>query len=249
MKNKAIRLKGCWNNFEGFPLGEDLLTGEKNHKEIFGCQFKNSCLREQFIAKSKLELEFWENLKLKSEKILSDEQKIYFINLIEELKINLTNNKESLFVALINIFSNISFELGKIKRCMENNNFNWGTFDDHCNAHLDNLLLVKRNKFKKLLSPIDFDLAFFKDEFIDLKYKNLKGIEAKVNFEDLITREKLYLLIQLLGINPIPNIDVDIPYFRNIVDEYCNKKKDDKKMYKNLSSIINYMILKTPFFF
>jgi len=45
----AIRLKGSGNNFNGFQLGE-VLNIAKNHFEIFGCQFKNTCLREQFVC-------------------------------------------------------------------------------------------------------------------------------------------------------------------------------------------------------
>lgn len=48
-ENYAIRLKGCGNNFNGFELGQVLSLGE-NHYEIFGCQFKNTCLREQYIS-------------------------------------------------------------------------------------------------------------------------------------------------------------------------------------------------------
>jgi hypothetical protein len=167
----------------------------------------------------------------KSNKISNEKLRIYYLNLVETLKKYLLENKKSLFFSLINLFSNISYELGNIKKVMELNKFNWGTFDDHCNAHLDNLLLVKKNKFKKLISPIDFDLAFFENEFIDIKYKSLKGIEEKLNFEDLITRERLYLLIQLLGINPIPNIEVDVAYFRKVIE--CFMAKNNNFLYKN----------------
>ncbi len=47
----ALRLKGCGNNFNGFELGEVLSIG-KNHFEIFGCQFKNTCLREQYVSET-----------------------------------------------------------------------------------------------------------------------------------------------------------------------------------------------------
>jgi len=45
----ALRLKGSGNNFNGFQLGEILNIAE-NHFEIFGCQFKNTCIREQYIC-------------------------------------------------------------------------------------------------------------------------------------------------------------------------------------------------------
>jgi len=52
--NHAIRLKGSGNNFNGFQLGEVLMIGP-NHFEIFGCQFKNTCLREQYICYNLIE--------------------------------------------------------------------------------------------------------------------------------------------------------------------------------------------------
>jgi hypothetical protein len=46
---KPIRLKGCGNLFIGFNLANVDDLGE-NHLEIKGAQFKNTCLREQYIS-------------------------------------------------------------------------------------------------------------------------------------------------------------------------------------------------------
>jgi len=149
---------------------------------------------------------------------VSSEIKSKIFNLISNIQSLLKNNKTNLFNCLIVLFSQIAYESGMVKKSFEKNDLIWGTFEFHCNAHLDNLLMIKKNSFKRLLSPLDFDMAYYKQEFIDLKYKNLTGIEDKVGFDDLMLREKNYLLIQLLGINPIPNIDVDVPYFRNVLE-------------------------------
>jgi hypothetical protein len=113
----------------------------------------------------------------------------------------------------------MTYELGYIKRMFEEMELNWGTYDYHCNAHLDNLLLLPENSKKLYLAPLDFDLSFFKSEFIDLNYKMAKGIEQRINFDDLLEREKNNLVIQLLGINPIPNIDVQVLDFEKIFEE------------------------------
>lgn len=181
------------------------------------------------------------NEKIKSNNLYNDILK-EFIILKNKIIKAIQEKHLNLFSCLLLLFSQISYELGLIKKCMEKNDFNWGTYEYHCNAHLDNLLVIKYNKNKRLLSPIDFDLAYFRNEFIDLKYRNLKGIEDNLNFDELILREKNYLLIQLLGINPIPNIDVDLRYFRNIIDS-LNKNDDPesqnfKKYLENLENLL-----------
>lgn len=189
-------------------------------------------IQEAFKASEKLILNFIaEFLKQQSElghKHFNESLKNKTLEILISIEDYLKSNNLNLFTCLILLFSQIAFECGLIKKCLEKNELIWGTYEFHCNAHLDNLLLIKKNKNCRLLSPIDFDLAYYKKEFIDIKYKDLKGIEVQVGFDDLMLREKNYLLIQLLGINPIPNIDVDIPYFRNKLEKLQEEKKNAK---------------------
>jgi len=208
-----------------------LVSDLKNDKSIF--QESESLLYDSLRV---LLEEKFNNMK--DDKSQSFKEKT--LNLLNRIQIFIESNKLNLFSCLVLLFSHISFESGAIKKCLEKNDLIWGTYEFHCNAHLDNLMLIKKNNFKRLLSPIDFDLAYYKEEFIDLKYKNLKGIEAQVGFDDLMLREKNYLLIQLLGINPIPNIDVDLPYFRNIL-EFLQDQLGNSNQKTDLKIRIKYL--------
>ena len=69
-----------------------------------------------------------------------------------------------------NIYVRIGYEVGKIKRCFQDANINWGSYIDrgcnyHCNAHSNNLVVLPQGN-ETLLSPLDLDLAFGKDKMI-----------------------------------------------------------------------------------
>ena len=74
-------------------------------------------------------------------------------------------------------------------------NLNWGTFDYHCNAHLDNLLILPKNEKKLYLAPLDFDLGFLRSEFIDLNYKNLISKFLKMESKPSIEYGESFLTI------------------------------------------------------
>jgi hypothetical protein len=135
--------------------------------------------------------------------------------LFEELK----KHGISFLGLVIILLSKLSYEIGYCKKLFEDIGLNWGTYDYHCNAHLDNFIILPKNDKNVLLAPIDFDLAFTRDQFIDIKYSNAEGIENKVSFDHLIVRERNCLLMQLIGINMIPNIEVNVLLLDDLISK------------------------------
>jgi len=94
------------------------------------------------------------------------------------------------------IYEKLGYEAGKFKRILQDENINWGTYEDlpfrfHSNAHTDNFCILPRKfnfnsenneniKGKKLdlLSILDFDLAFFRENFF-----NILAEEGKEKFK------------------------------------------------------------------
>ena len=143
--------------------------------------------------------------KLKSMKIFSEELNKSISLFYEKLRYK----KIHLFHLIITILSNICYEIGKIKRLLELEDINWGTFDYHSNAHLDNFLILPPNSRNLYLAPIDFDLAFTREQFCDLKYKNKKNLN-EFDFDSLIRSEKNNLIFQISGLNTISNLEVKV---------------------------------------
>ena len=148
------------------------------------------------------------------------------------------SNKGSLFNLLITVLSKIGFECGRIKRVFEKIDLNWGTYDYHCNAHLDNFMILDKNDKLNYLAPLDFDLAFFREDFIDIKYN--KNHTNNNCFDDLITSEKSNLQIQLCGINPIVNIDVELFGFNNDGKYQKDYKAEVESLRNLLIENLNY---------
>ena len=74
------------------------------------------------------------------------------------------------FLTLLNIYIRRGYEVGKIKRCLQDANINWGSYIDkgcsyHKNAHSNNIVVLSQGN-GSLLSPLDFDLSFSKDKMI-----------------------------------------------------------------------------------
>ena len=100
---------------------------------------------------------------------LSEKHKAMAKNIIEKMKIDQKNGKK-FFETLLNIYVRIGYEVGKIKRCFQDANINWGSYIDrgcsyHCNAHSNNLVVLSQGN-ETLLSPLDLDLAFGKDKML-----------------------------------------------------------------------------------
>eukprot|EP00744_Colponema_vietnamica_P008482 GILI01012097.1.p1 GENE.GILI01012097.1~~GILI01012097.1.p1 ORF type:complete len:760 (+),score=148.53 GILI01012097.1:122-2401(+) len=72
------------------------------------------------------------------------------------------------------IFWRVGYEVGRIKRVLQDADISWGYFVDHnpfephCNSHPNNLVVVHPRKFNGfLLAPVDFDMAFTWKGFIN----------------------------------------------------------------------------------
>jgi hypothetical protein len=70
------------------------------------------------------------------------------------------------------LLERIGWEMGQIKRIFCQKGINWGFFNDHgewhCNAHLNNFIVKFPTPYKRFTLPLDFDLAFTKEEFINI---------------------------------------------------------------------------------
>ena len=159
--------------------------------------------------------------KLKSMKIHSEE----FTKSINQFFEKLKSMKIHIFHLILTILSNICYEIGKIKRILELEDINWGTYDYHSNAHLDNFLILPFNNKNLYLAPIDFDLAFTRDQFYDLKYKNKKNLD-EFDFDSLIRSEKNNLIFQISGLNTITNLEVKVFDFGDVNNETFNSLRN-----------------------
>jgi hypothetical protein len=74
--------------------------------------------------------------------------------------------------AMETLLERIGWEMGQIKRIFCQKGINWGFFNDHgewhCNAHLNNFIVKFPTPYKRFTLPLDFDLAFTKEEFINI---------------------------------------------------------------------------------
>lgn len=66
----------------------------------------------------------------------------------------------------------IGWEMGQVKRLFCQKDINWGFFNDHgdwhCNAHLNNFVVAFPEAHNRFTLPLDFDLAFTKEEYINI---------------------------------------------------------------------------------
>ncbi len=64
--------------------------------------------------------------------------------------------------------------MGTVKRVFCEKRINWGFFNDHgttwhCNAHLNNFVITEPQLDQWFAYPLDYDLAFFEEEFANLE--------------------------------------------------------------------------------
>lgn len=171
-----------------------------------------------------------------------------------------SQNNISLISLIFKVLSQICYEIGKTKKVFELVDLNWGTYDYHSNSHLDNFLIAPPNNNKLYLAPLDFDLAFFRKQFIEDKYISKEQHKSLINkdnidikdkkdairnkiFNDLITTEKTNLLIQLTGINCIENIDVNLLN----LDESINS--NDRQYSSEIESLKNLILEMFHYYF
>ena len=133
-------------------------------------------------------------------------KKDHFKKIIDDLlKLqNLLSNK-SLLEYLLDLFIRIGYETAKIKRILQDADFNWGTYngqapsDIFCSAHYNNFIVLSGN-YSYLLAPIDFDLAFEREFFVnnDKESKNF-GKNDNSTFDNFLNREINTLLFNIIN--------------------------------------------------
>lgn len=90
---------------------------------------------------------------------------------------------------MASLFARIGWEVGEIMRYFYVNRLNWGYYSDHdtsfhCNAHPNNFVILPEGS-DRLIAPLDFDMAFFEEEFININEEeatfgqNDKGLFAR----------------------------------------------------------------------
>ena len=153
-------------------------------------------------------------IKISNEANLEDEHLKLYNELITNL-LKKSDEKENLLNDVIGIFSlifaRIGYELGRVKKIFILNDINWGYYIDHhpylahCNAHPNNFVVLSQ-KNKNFVAPLDFDLAFQKDEFINIDYESKNyGKNDKELFDSLLYQEKFQFELSLTGIENMDN--------------------------------------------
>ena len=144
---------------------------EKSHyDEIISCeQFKKEINSNKNLKIFIEQAENYDEILNLLSKNLSEKHKLIATNIIENMKKEQKRGKK-FFLTLLNIYIRIGYEVGKIKRCLQDANINWGSYIDkgcsyHKNAHSNNIVVLPQGN-ESLLSPLDFDLAFSKDKMI-----------------------------------------------------------------------------------
>lgn len=141
--------------------------------------------------------------------------------LITEKIDKITNTNLSIVYLSCLLYSRLGYEIGKIKRIMQDNNINWGTYEDqpfrlHCNAHTDNILILSKERRKNhngtpnLISILDFDLSFFKDNFININLDSQPdkyGKKDNILFDCLLNIERQHLEWEIGGMENMKIFD------------------------------------------
>ena len=114
------------------------------------------------------------------------------------------------------VLERVGWEMGQIKRIFCQNKINWGFFNDHgyfhCNAHLNNFILTKPALNARFTLPLDFDLAFLKEEFINIeKEAESYGQRDDDVFEQMLMSEYNSMEMSVSG--------VEIMNFRYSIEE------------------------------
>ena len=165
---------------------------------------------------------------------LSEKHKTMAKNIIEKMKNDQKNGKK-FFETLLNIYVRIGYEVGKIKRCFQDANINWGSYVDrgcsyHCNAHSNNLVVLPQGN-ETLLSPLDLDLAFGKDKMIVInKECPTFGQHDLSYWDNYINAEFVDLSLNLCGAEDY-NFDFD-----------KNKNKNPDSFEIKFRNVIKYLL-------
>lgn len=139
-----------------------------------------------------------------------------FMNMMQDLLENQENDSPLFndFFGLAGVlFARVGFEIGCIKRVFLEKRINWGYYFDHhpylahCNAHPNNFIVLhEKHQSQNLLAPLDFDLAFEEQEFININYEDKTyGKFDQELFNQFLEQEKISLELALTGMENMDN--------------------------------------------
>ena len=208
---------------------------KKHYDSIISCEILKKEIKENKNVKIFIDTceNYDELYTLLSEK-LSEKHKTMAKNIIDKMKNDQKNGKK-FFETLLNIYIRIGYEVGKIKRCFQDANINWGSYVDrgasyHCNAHSNNLVVLPQGN-ETLLSPLDLDLAFGKDKMIVInKECPTFGQHDLSYWDNYLNAEFVDLSLNLCGAEDY-NFDFD-----------KNKNKNPDSFEIKVRNVIKYLL-------
>ena len=208
---------------------------KKHYDSIISCEILKKEIKENKNLKIFIDTceNYDELYTLLSEK-LSEKHKTMTKNIIDKMKNDQKNGKK-FFETLLNIYIRIGYEVGKIKRCFQDANINWGSYVDrgasyHCNAHSNNLVVLPQGN-ETLLSPLDLDLAFGKDKMIVInKECPTFGQHDLSYWDNYLNAEFVDLSLNLCGAEDY-NFDFD-----------KNKNKNPDSFEIKVRNVIKYLL-------
>ena len=208
---------------------------KKHYDSIISCEILKKEIKENKNLKIFIDTceNYDELYNLLSEK-LSEKHKTMTKNIIDKMKNDQKNGKK-FFETLLNIYIRIGYEVGKIKRCFQDANINWGSYVDrgasyHCNAHSNNLVVLPQGN-ETLLSPLDLDLAFGKDKMIVInKECPTFGQHDLSYWDNYLNAEFVDLSLNLCGAEDY-NFDFD-----------KNKNKNPDSFEIKVRNVIKYLL-------
>ena len=208
---------------------------KKHYDSIISCEILKKEIKENKNLKIFIDTceNYDELYTLLSEK-LSEKHKTMAKNIIDKMKNDQKNGKK-FFETLLNIYIRIGYEVGKIKRCFQDANINWGSYVDrgasyHCNAHSNNLVVLPQGN-ETLLSPLDLDLAFGKDKMIVInKECPTFGQHDLSYWDNYLNAEFVDLSLNLCGAEDY-NFDFD-----------KNKNKNPDSFEIKVRNVIKYLL-------
>ena len=177
--------------------------------------------------------------KIFKEKVNSDSEQLINSKILKVIK-NLTDRRVSLLELIGLIYARTGWESGRIKRIMQNDNINWGTFEDHpfrlhCNAHTDNYVICPRNvnNNKNMLCILDFDMAFYRENFFNIDDETNKdkyGHPDDFLFDSYLNMERVHLEWEFAGLENVISLEIS-----------CEKMKENEKFSFLLKNFIHIL--------
>jgi len=150
---------------------------------------------------------------------------VEYAEIMIELAKDILENGADVLGLLGLLYSRIGWECGTLKRIFQENDINWGYFADHdkniyhCNAHPNNFVILPKNISRNLLGPLDFDLSFFRKDFINIdNYYEKYGEYNERLFDTFLNCERYALEQALSGDENMANFSYSLFKLENTKD-------------------------------